>query len=307
MGTGSCRRSRTSSEKRTTTDRCTTSADLRAHIARAVNDLGKSFSPQKRCIFSVMGITTTALKPIEQTAFLTQYARALDSRSPRPILGDAMANDVVAKIDYDFRGLGLQTSVVCQTALRAKMLDDRVRDFVGRTPRRRRRRSRRRTRRRLLPGVTTVVRGLVQRRPARASPHCATRCCLPTGIPTPSPVSLADEHWPESIPADRPTILIADGLFAFLSEPVIAGIFRRITGHFGSGELAFNDYGGIGWVSRRCDQALPAEDVQGHRKPVGLRRFQGCPPSTDVESEDAGWSRRPASPMPPKSTSSRLG
>jgi hypothetical protein len=32
---------------------------------------------------------------------------------------------VVGKIDYDFAGLGVQTSVVCQTALRAKMLDDR--------------------------------------------------------------------------------------------------------------------------------------------------------------------------------------
>jgi hypothetical protein len=27
---------------------------------------------------------------------------------------------VVGKIDYDFTGLGVQTSVVCQTALRAK-------------------------------------------------------------------------------------------------------------------------------------------------------------------------------------------
>ena len=35
-------------------------------------------------------------------------------------------------IDYDFTGLGLQTSVVCQSALRAKMLDDRVRDFIAR-------------------------------------------------------------------------------------------------------------------------------------------------------------------------------
>jgi O-methyltransferase involved in polyketide biosynthesis len=81
-----------------------------------------------------MGITTTELKPIEQTAFLTEYARALDSRWPRPILGDSLADEVVGKIDYDFAGLGVQTSIVCQTALRAKMLDDRVRDFVRRHP-----------------------------------------------------------------------------------------------------------------------------------------------------------------------------
>jgi O-methyltransferase involved in polyketide biosynthesis len=63
-------------------------------------------------------------------------------------------------------------------------------------------------------------------------------------------VSLADPQWPETIPADRPTMLIADGLFAFLSEQAIVGIFRRITDHFSSGELAFNDYGRIGWISR---------------------------------------------------------
>ncbi len=81
-----------------------------------------------------MGIATTALTPIEQTAFLTEYARALDSRWTRPILGDDLAHEVVGKIDYDFAGLGVQTSVVCQTALRAKMLDDRVRAFIRRHP-----------------------------------------------------------------------------------------------------------------------------------------------------------------------------
>ena len=52
-------------------------------------------------------------------------------------------------------------------------------------------------------------------------------------------------------------MLIADGLFAFLSEPMIAGIFRRITDHFASGELAFNDYGRIGWLSRLAVKLYP--------------------------------------------------
>ena len=60
-----------------------------------------------------MGIATTELTPVEQTAFLTEYARALDSRWPKPILGDALADEVVGKIEYDFAGLGVQTSVVC--------------------------------------------------------------------------------------------------------------------------------------------------------------------------------------------------
>jgi O-methyltransferase involved in polyketide biosynthesis len=203
-----------------------------------------------------MGITTTHLTPIEQTAFLTEYARALDSRWTRPILGDHLANDVVAKIDFDFAGLGVQTSVVCQTALRAKMLDDRVRSFVADNPdavvvdlgagldsgfyrvappptvdwysvd---------------LPGITALRDEVL---PANPRSHSV-------------PLSLADEHWPDTIPADRPTMLVADGLFAFLTERVIAGIFRRITDHFASGALAFNDYGRIGWVSHVAIKLYP--------------------------------------------------
>ena len=55
----------------------------------------------------------------------------------------------------------------------------------------------------------------------------------------------------------RPTLLVADGLLAFLSEPVIVGLFRRITDHFRTGELAFNDYGRIGWLSRLAIKVAP--------------------------------------------------
>ena len=203
-----------------------------------------------------MGIATTELTPIEQTAFLTEYARALDSQWPRPILGDTLAHEVVGKIDYDFAGLGVQTSVVCQTALRAKMLDDRVRAFVSRHP----------------DAVVVDLGAGLDGGYYRVGPPATVDWysvdlpgitalrdqVLPAAPQSHSvPVSLIDEHWPDAIPANRPTMLIADGLFAFLTEPVIVGIFRRITDHFRSGELAFNDYGRIGWVSRMAIKLYP--------------------------------------------------
>ena len=81
-----------------------------------------------------MGIAITELTPVERTAFVTAYARALDSRWPRPILGDTLADEIVAKIDYDFQALGVPSSAVRQTALRAKMLDERVRGFISEHP-----------------------------------------------------------------------------------------------------------------------------------------------------------------------------
>ncbi len=203
-----------------------------------------------------MGITTTELSPIEQTAFLTEYARALDSRWPRPILGDTLTHDVVGKIDYDFAGLGVQTSVVCQTALRAKMLDDRVRAFIREHP----------------DAVVVDLGAGLDSGYYRVDPPSTVDWysvdlpgitalrdqVLPAAPHSHSvPVSLTDGHWPDAIPADRPTMLVADGLFAFLSEPAIVAIFRRITDHFGSGELAFNDYGRIGWASRVAIKLYP--------------------------------------------------
>jgi O-methyltransferase involved in polyketide biosynthesis len=203
-----------------------------------------------------MGVATTDLTPIEQTAFLTEYARALDSRWATPILGDSLASKVVARIDYDFEGLGVQTSVVCQTALRAKMLDDRVRAFVGKHP----------------DAVVVDLGGGLDSGYYRVAPPPTVDWysvdlpgittvrdqTLPTSAQSHSVAgSLADEHWTDAIPADRPTMLVADGLFAFLPEPVIVGIFRHITDHFQSGELAFNDYGRIGWFSRLAIKLYP--------------------------------------------------
>ena len=163
---------------------------------------------------------------------------------------------MVGKIDYDFAGLGVQTSVVCQTALRAKMLDDRVRAFVKQHP----------------DAVVVDLGAGLDSGFYRVGPPATVDWysvdlpgitalrdeVLPAAPQSHSvPVSLADEQWPDAIPADRPTMLIADGLFAFLTEPVIVGIFRRITDHFRSGELAFNDYGRIGWVSRVAIKLYP--------------------------------------------------
>jgi O-methyltransferase involved in polyketide biosynthesis len=87
-------------------------------------------------------------------------------------------------------------------------------------------------------------------------------------------VSLAERHWPDTIPAERPAMLIADGLFAFLSEPVIAGIFRRITEHFRSGELAFNDYGRIGWVSKLAIELAPQKMFKDVGSQCGYAGFK---------------------------------
>jgi O-methyltransferase involved in polyketide biosynthesis len=202
------------------------------------------------------GIDVSDLSPLEQTALLTQYARALDSRWARPILGDALAAEIVEKVDYDFAALGVPAAVVCQSALRAKMLDDWVRTFTVEHP----------------DAVVVDLGAGVDTGLFRVSPPATVGWysvdlprvialrdqVMPTSEQAHSvSASVADDDWPDTVPADRPAMVIADGLFAFLSERVIVGVFRRVTQHFRSGELAFNDYGRIGLFSRLAVKLAP--------------------------------------------------
>jgi O-methyltransferase involved in polyketide biosynthesis len=217
-----------------------------------------------RIMRSDQGVDVSDLSPLEQTALLTQYARALDNRwprhgrRPRSILGDELADDIVRRIDYDFAALGVPMSVVCQSALRAKMLDDRVRAFTAEHPN----------------AVVVDLGAGLDTGLFRVNPPAAVDWysvdlpgvivlrdrLMPTHARAHSiTASVAEDSWPDTIPSGRPAMVIADGLFAFLSEPVIVGVFRRITEHFVSGELAFNDYGRIGWFSRLAVKLAPQQ------------------------------------------------
>ena len=225
-----------------------------------------------------MGIAITDLTPVERTAFVTQYARAVDSRWPRPILGDTLADEIVGKIDYDFDGLGVPASAIRQTALRAKLLDDRARTFIAEHPD---------------AVVVDLGAGLATPMQRVAPPPTVDwyNVDLPNVIALRERVAPADDHahsvaasladdaWTDQIPPDRPTMLIADGLLAFVSEAVLVNLFRHIPEHFRSGEVAINDYGRVSSAQHRCDE----DRLQRGRKPMELPGFQRCARSGRLE------------------------
>jgi O-methyltransferase involved in polyketide biosynthesis len=195
-----------------------------------------------------VGIAITDLTPIELTAFVTQYARAVDSRWPTPILGDTLADEIVGKIDYDFDGLGVPASAIRQTALRAKLLDDRARQFIAEHPD---------------AVIVDLGAGLATPMQRVGPPPTVDwyNVDLPNVIALREQVvpadahahsiaaSLADDTWTDQIPADRPTFLIADGLLAFVPESLLINLFRHIPEHFRTGEVAINDYGRVSSVN----------------------------------------------------------
>lgn len=189
------------------------------------------------------------LDPVEQTALLTEYCRALDAAAARPILADRWAEATVAAIDYDFTTLAATPSVVPLVALRAKMLDEAVRGFIRAHPDA------------IVvdlgvgfsaavhrvdppPGVdwySVDLPGVHAVRAALVAPHAGEHAVA---------ASLTEPGWADTIPADRPAMVFADGLVAFLDEPTVRTLFGSVTAHFGGGVLAFNDYGPVSKANR---------------------------------------------------------
>jgi O-methyltransferase involved in polyketide biosynthesis len=205
--------------------------------------------------------------PVQETMFLTPYGRALDSRAPHPILGDKMTDEIVGKIDYDFTRLKLGSSIVVQIALRAKMLDKVVRRFVADHP----------------DAVVLDLGAGLDDRMFRVAPPptvdwydvdlpeviALRRSVLPEHAQAHAiGASLTDSHWLDQISADRPTMIVADGLLAFLTEEDIISLLTRLTSHFHSGDLAFNDYG-------RLTFSAWAMNLSSMKSVAALIRFAG--------------------------------
>jgi O-methyltransferase involved in polyketide biosynthesis len=78
-----------------------------------------------------MAVTLPSFTPLEDSLFLTLYARALDNRRPHPILGD---DQIVRATDYEYDKLDIKTNLILNVALRAKKLDQVASDFLTRHP-----------------------------------------------------------------------------------------------------------------------------------------------------------------------------
>lgn len=224
-----------------------------------------------------MEATFTELTPIQESAFLTLYLRYLDAKSRDPILGDAVSRDIGDRIDYDFGRQKVQNSLVLDLATRTKTLDRLIRDFAAKHPD---------------AVVIDLGCGLDPR---------AARCGLPDsvdwydvdypevmdirerylpGISHPVRADLRTPGWLDGIPSDRPAMVVADGLMAFVSGEQYKAMTRYVTSHFPSGEFAFNAY--TRWV-------LKVSRYSGTWKALGTRSpGEGIDDPREAEDWGAG-------------------
>jgi O-methyltransferase involved in polyketide biosynthesis len=88
---------------------------------------------------------------------------------------------------------------------------------------------------------------------------------------------LTDPNWLDAIPTDRPAVIVADGLLAFLTQKDIISLLNRLTSHFPGREVAFNGYSRFAiWAAKHYTAPNPS------------RTSLSLPASTNLANSSAG-------------------
>ena len=171
-----------------------------------------------------------------KTMLTTLYLKALDADFKRPVLGDRYARDAVAKLDLDWAELGVGAGWAPLCTVRTAQYDIWARRFLAANPR-----------------CTVVHLGCgLDARVFRLDPGPDVEWYdvdFPEVIALREKVypdrphyhltasSATDPTWLDRIPADRPTLFIAEGISMYLTEEQGIELIRHVVDHFGDGEL----------------------------------------------------------------------
>ncbi|WP_162130005.1 class I SAM-dependent methyltransferase [Sinorhizobium fredii] len=192
-----------------------------------------------------------------ETLLITLQAKAAESVMPDSLLRDCFAADALRRIDQDSRHLNVGHDMTIGIALRAYMLDRWTEAFLQRCPE-----------------ATVVHLGCgLDSRIFRIDPGPGVRwfevdfpdvislrrqiypdragCAMIAG-------SIVDSGWIAELPADRPAMIVAEGVLPYLREYQVAQVLRRIAGHFPSGEIAFDAYSSFAIRMLRFNPAIRA-------------------------------------------------
>jgi O-methyltransferase involved in polyketide biosynthesis len=190
-----------------------------------------------------------------QTMLATLYAKALDADFDKPILGDRYAKEIVDRIDYDWSATTIDARRSPAVTTRTAHFDRWVGQFLAINPD---------TTVlhlgcgldsrffRLQPGpgvdwfdvdYPDVARLREQLYPAHDRNHVIA-------------AEVTDPAWLQDIPTDRPTLMVAEGLTMYLTEPDGTALLRRVVDRFPSGELQFDAFNGLGIKSQWANSVV---------------------------------------------------
>ncbi|MBM7788253.1 class I SAM-dependent methyltransferase [Tenggerimyces flavus] len=197
-----------------------------------------------------LDVSTLLSDDVMWTLLGTLYLRAYESRSPHSILRDHYAAEALERIEYDEPALARRLRPKTNqflVALRGKQLDTWTTAFLDRHPdatvlqvgcgldSRALRLQKPKNVRWYdldLPDVIAIRRRLFEERDG----HWMIAA------------SVTDDDWLRAIPNDRPTLIIAEGLFPYLQTDDVRKLLQRLSDHFGTGELLFDSL--AQWMTR---------------------------------------------------------
>ena len=181
------------------------------------------------------------LRGAPQTMLATLYAKALDAELENPILGDHYAKEVVERIDYDWTKTAITARRSPSVTTRSAHLDQWTRQFLA-----------------VHPEALVLHMGCgLDSRFFRVQPASGVEW-YDVDYPDVAalrnqlyPVgdhyhvlaaSVTDLAWLQHIPADRPALMIGEGLTMYLTQQDGIALLRRVVDRFGSGELQFDAF-----------------------------------------------------------------
>lgn len=191
----------------------------------------------------------------QSTMLATLYGRALDARSAEPILGDPTAQEAVARIDYDFGKFRMNSDHALSIALRAKVFDDWTRNFIDLHP----------------TGMVVHLGCGLDSRVYRIDPP---ESVLWFDVDYPSTIdlrkrlyparpsyelvgsSVLDLNWVDHLPADRPTLVIGEGLTMYLDPVGAPALLSALVRYLPEGEMAFDFYSRSGLKAQKLNSIV---------------------------------------------------
>lgn len=182
-----------------------------------------------------------------QTMLATLYAKALDADLPQPILADRWAKDIVDRLDYDWSLTSITPRNSPSVTTRSAHFDTWTRQFLASRP---------------ASKLTVLHLGCgLDSRCLRIEPGPNVKW-YDVDYPDVAALrnqlfekrehyhvvasSVTDPGYLADVPADRPTLMIGEGLTMYLTRDEGTALLRRVVDRFPSGELQFDAFNTLG-------------------------------------------------------------
>ena len=203
----------------------------------------------------------TKLTGIPETLLIPMWARAAESKMPRPIVRDEKATEILSQIDYDFSKFQKARMTQLGVAIRTMLLDKAIASFIEANPK---------------ACVINIGAGLDTR---YHRINCGSVLWYELDLPEALDLrrrffrqtknyrylakSVFDYTWFEDVKdAQRPVLLIAEGIFMYFTQSELKNLFANLVRRFPGAQMLLEVQGpAIVGRSRQHDSLRKIDDA----------------------------------------------